>query len=107
MTAGRPIPNPSEIIGSERFQETLEYFKERFGFVVLDTPPMSVAADAFIISNYVDNGLLLVRCGLTKINILQEKLNEFPGFSDQFKGILLNYADVKEISNQPYSYYNY
>ena len=107
LTAGKPIPNPAEMVGSKRFKDMMAYFVDRFGFVLLDTPPIAIASDAYIISNYLDTGLLVVRQGLTQMRALRYRLLEYPDFVRRFKGILLNYADLKEVDTQSYSYYNY
>lgn len=107
LTAGKPIPNPAEMIGSKRFKDMMAYFVDRFGFVLLDTPPIALASDAYIISTYLDGGLLVVRQGLTKIKALRYSLLDYPDFMARFRGVLLNYADMKAVNTQPYSYYNY
>ena len=40
MPCGRRPANPAELLTSPRFQELLAQIRERFDFVLLDTPPV-------------------------------------------------------------------
>ncbi len=61
VTCGRRPGNPSELLSSERFAETLASLKEQFDFVIVDTPPMLVVSDPANVAGLVDAVLLTVR----------------------------------------------
>ena len=66
LLSGGPIPpNPSELIMSERMDELISSVKEIYDFVILDTPPVALVTDAFILSKYVDHTIFLVRQNYT------------------------------------------
>ena len=46
ITAGPTPPNPSELIMSDSFGELLESLKLKYDYIILDTPPMGLVADA-------------------------------------------------------------
>ena len=108
ISSGRPIPNPSEVLGGQRGRDVFTFLKKRFGFVIVDSPPISVTSDSVVISQYVDAGLFVVRAGKSNVEQLKAKISEYKDFSDSLAGIVLNYAklDVKK-SHYHYSYYNY
>ncbi len=108
ISSGVPVPNPSELLGSTRAQELIRFLTHRFGFLIIDTPPIAVASDAVIVSRYVDGGLLVVRAGKSNIEHLKNKINEYQDLSEHILGIVLNFAKEDfENKKYRYSYYNY
>ena len=108
LSSGRPVPNPSEILGGQRGREIVNFLTKRFGFVIIDTPPIMVTADSVIISQYVESGLFVIGAGKTNVAEVKEKIFEYGDFEKKIIGILLNYAEdeIKKDRYQ-YSYYNY
>ncbi len=108
LSSGMPVPNPSEILGSQRGKDVIKFLNERFGFVIVDTPPIMVTADSIVISQYVDSGLFVVRAGKTNIDEVKNKIGEYKDFKDKLFGLVLNCAELEiKKENYKYSYYNY
>jgi capsular exopolysaccharide synthesis family protein len=61
MTAGPSTQNPSELLSSQRFEEVLDVLRDRFDFVIIDSPPMLAVTDATAIASRVDGTLLVLR----------------------------------------------
>ncbi len=61
VTCGRRPGNPSELLSSEMFADTLAELKNKFDFVIVDTPPILVVSDPANVSVLVDAVLLTVR----------------------------------------------
>ena len=61
VTCGRRPGNPSELLSSERFADTLASLREQFDFVIVDTPPILVVSDPANVASLVDAVLLTVR----------------------------------------------
>lgn len=59
ITAGSHTPFPGKILGSKRMKELLAALKKEYDYVILDTPPVLVVSDAFLVGQDVD-GFLLV-----------------------------------------------
>lgn len=66
VTAGAIPPNPSELLGSRKFQHLIEQLSETFDLVIVDSPPVLVAADAAILASELDGVVLVVEAGRTK-----------------------------------------
>ncbi len=108
LSSGMPVPNPSEVLGTPRAKELFEFLKTRFGFMIIDTPPITVTSDSVVISRYVDGGLFVVRAGKSNVEKIKDKIDEFEDFSDRLLGIVLNFAKHEfEKDRYHYSYYNY
>ncbi len=61
VTCGRRPGNPSELLSSERFADSLAILREQFDFVIVDTPPILVVSDPANVAGLVDAVLLTVR----------------------------------------------
>jgi uncharacterized protein involved in exopolysaccharide biosynthesis/Mrp family chromosome partitioning ATPase len=56
------LDNPYEILTSEAFAKLIEFLKEKFDFVIVDTPPILAVPDSLTVSQYVDG--LVILCGI-------------------------------------------
>ncbi|HEB52218.1 MAG TPA: polysaccharide biosynthesis tyrosine autokinase [bacterium] len=61
LGAGTRVDNPAEVLGSSRLDQLLQRLKERFQYVVIDTPPVLPSTDAGVLSAAADGTLLVVR----------------------------------------------
>ena len=57
--AGPVPPNPSELVGNDRFAELIESARETFDMIIVDTPPIGSVIDAAVIDLPNRLGLLL------------------------------------------------
>ncbi len=65
IRCGPKPPNPSELLLSDRLRELVNTLRERYDFVILDTPPVGVVADAVQIKDCADATMYVVRSGYT------------------------------------------
>ncbi|QDU64457.1 Tyrosine-protein kinase YwqD [Planctomycetes bacterium Pan216] len=57
-----PLPeNPAELLTSPHFEELVEGVREKFDFVVIDTPPVLAVSDPSVVAVRVDGVLLVLR----------------------------------------------
>lgn len=61
LTCGRRPSNPAELLSSEAFGDVIADLREKFDYVIVDTPPMLVVSDPAIISAHVDGVVLTIR----------------------------------------------
>ncbi|MBD3314714.1 MAG: polysaccharide biosynthesis tyrosine autokinase [Chitinivibrionales bacterium] len=108
MSSGPNVPNPSELLASPRLQTALDRAFEMFDVVIMDTPPLGVAADAAVLKNWFDNYLVVIKAGTTNLVDLQKRIAEFPGLSDRIMGLILNHAVIdRRLRSYRYSNYTY
>jgi capsular exopolysaccharide synthesis family protein len=105
LPAGRPNPDPMSSLTSDRMREILREATACFDWVLVDTPPVALMADANILAAMVDAALLVVRARHTPYPLV-EKTIEAIG-RDRILGVVLNDADVQEIHSDYYSYRGY
>ena len=65
VTAGLNPSQPTELLSSPRFRELLEQWRSEYQYILLDSPPVLVAADAAVLSGLVDGVIYLIRAQQT------------------------------------------
>lgn len=61
LGAGTRAGNPAEILGTSRLDELLARLKERFQYIVIDTPPVLPSTDAGVLAARADGTLFVLR----------------------------------------------
>ena len=98
-------PNPAELIGSERMKEFIKEIKKRYDIIVLDTPPMGIVSDPYLIARHADSIVFLVRQNYTIKEVLAHTLRNVEEEGITNVGLLLNDITAKKSG---YGYrYNY
>jgi succinoglycan biosynthesis transport protein ExoP len=102
LTSGLVPPNPLALLNSRRMASLIEDFSQTYDFVIIDTPPLSAAADARILSAMTDGMLMVVQPKLvdSASAIAAKELLEQSG--QNVLGMVIN-AVIPE--NEPDSYF--
>lgn len=66
ISSGPTPPNPAELMMTTQMDELIERLKKDFDYVVLDTPPVGLVADAFLLKKYASASIFVIRAGKTK-----------------------------------------
>ena len=69
ITSGPIPPNPAELIASEKCTELFDKLKGTYDYIIIDTPPLGLVTDAFLLMRHSDVNLFIVRQGQTNKNI--------------------------------------
>lgn len=107
VPSGDTPPNPADLLGSERMEGFLSLAREKYDFVLLDTPPVSSISDALILAQKADGIILVVRSGNVERGILREALEKFSRIEAKLLGIVLNDVPLQESRYYKYHYYYY
>ncbi len=70
ILSGPIPPNPSELILSEAMKELIDELKQKYDYVILDTPPVGLVSDALELVQYADVSLYIVRQNYTKKDMI-------------------------------------
>jgi polysaccharide biosynthesis transport protein len=99
-----PIPpNPADLLSSHRLAEMVIELRQRYKFIVIDSPPIMAATDAVILSVIVDGVLLVVRSGSTPKEAVTRARDLLLNVKCRMLGVVLNAVD----SSSPDYYYSY
>jgi tyrosine-protein kinase Etk/Wzc len=75
IAAGPSSLFPAEMLGSPPMIELIKQLREYFDYIIIDSPPLRVVADYYVISKYTDVNLVVSRNGFTKMKYVKE-MNE-------------------------------
>lgn len=108
ISNGTQVPNPSELLGSQRMKEVIDLLRTEFGAVVVDTPPIEFIPDALVLNNFIHNIIFVVRYGKTHLDRIAEKIKEFSLTKADLMGVVINASEIMvEKKYDAYSYYHY
>lgn len=102
LTAGITPHNPSELLSSVVFREALDYYSQRYDYILIDSPP-AVVVDTQILANQIEGTIVVVEENNTKKHELQNILTLLQKTDTTMLGIILNKTKRKNHSR----YYNY
>jgi non-specific protein-tyrosine kinase len=66
LLSGKVPPNPSELLGSAKFDELITMLRKQYEYVIIDCPPLLPVTDAAIVAAKADGAVLVVHAGVTK-----------------------------------------
>ena len=101
-TAGRS--EPASLIGSGRLTRLLEHLKKVYDFVIVDTPPAAMLADAMAMAEAADCAVYIVKQDWARLEQITEGLDSLSVCGVRLLGAVLN--DVKT-SVSGYGRYGY
>ncbi|MES2544089.1 MAG: polysaccharide biosynthesis tyrosine autokinase [Bacteroidota bacterium] len=108
ITSGPIPPNPSELIIGDVMKEFMDELKSKYDYIILDTAPVGLVADAMELTQYCDVTLYIIRQNHTKKDMItllnnREKRGELHNIS-----IILNGFENKAKYGYAYGYgYDY
>lgn len=94
LAAGDPPPNPGEFVASPRLGRLLARARSSFDVVLIDTPPVSLVADAAVLAPSVDGVLLVVSAGRTKRDLVRRAKDQLEKVGARLLGVVLNNAKL-------------
>lgn len=104
LPAGVKVPNPTELLSSEKFKEFVECMRMRFEFIILDCPPVLSVSDCIPVSRAADGTLFVVSSKDTDKNDAKIALQQLQRNGANVIGTVLNKVDKTNESSY-YSYY--
>lgn len=107
LTVGTIPPNPTELLSSKKMQELIQSLKDKYDYVIIDTPPVSVVTDAAIIGGLVDGAFLVVRSGYAPVDMVQLAKKKLEDVNVKIFGTILSRFDTKEVGKKSGYYYSY
>lgn len=102
LTAGVRPPNPLALLDSKRMAALIDEFSSQYDFVIIDTPPLLVGADAVTVSQMTDGILLVARPGVIDYHNAHTAREMLKRSNSNVLGLLVNGIIEK---NEPTNYF--
>lgn len=104
VTAGPPPLNPAELLGSQSFAEFVGRAKDKFDYVLLDTPPVTAVSDPAIVATRADGALLVLDAQGTRKGSLRQAVQNLEGVGARVLGTVMNNVAASRDEYTGYSY---
>jgi protein-tyrosine kinase len=102
LSAGFLPPNPAELVGSKKMQETIASLREQYDYILIDSPPVMQVSDAMLLSTIVDGVVLVVRSQETPKYVAKDARLRLSYARAKILGVLLNRVNLR---SGDYAYY--
>jgi tyrosine-protein kinase Etk/Wzc len=106
-TAGPVPPNPAELLETPLMDAFMTNARKEFDIIIMDTPPLAVVTDAYILTRFSSVFLFVVRQNYSSKSVIQlvNELHLKRGI--QNVGIIINDVKVSNYYGRKYSYNSY
>jgi capsular exopolysaccharide synthesis family protein len=105
LPRGAVPPNPTEVLASDEMQETIAALRERFDFVLIDTPPAAAISDAAALSVLCDGILLVVRDQRMTPDSARHVVERLQAVGAHILGVVLNGINIQDPYYADYRHY--
>ena len=102
LPAGIIPPNPAELLSRKNLDQAIEYLKEVYDYIILDTAPVGLVADTLIISRVADATVYICRADYTPKSDLELANTLYREEKLKNMSIVLNGIDM---AKRKYGYY--
>ncbi len=105
LLSGSTPPNPSELLSSDLFEELLNVVSEKYDYIIVDTPPVNVVADALVVAPKTTGIMVVIREGETTHDEFKNAISSIEFANITLLGVVIN--DTNYASRKYRSKYNY
>lgn len=105
LPSGPIPPNPSELLGTARMQQIIDFLKESCDLLIIDAPPVVAVTDASVLAAKVDGIVLVVNAGSNRPEMVQKAKELLVKAKGHILGVVLNRVEIEE--EHAYYYYYY
>lgn len=101
---GPVAPNPSELLGNQKFQRLLEWARSEYQYVMIDCPPIGSVIDAAVVARQCDGAVYVIESEATSWRLAQRGKEQLEKTGCKILGAVLNKV---EMSGKRYGYGKY
>lgn len=93
LVSGKAVDNSSEILSSPKMEEIIESAKKEFDFVIIDTAPCGILADAAIVAGYADTSVIVVKQDCAPARKIKRAIDNIENSGIEILGCIYNNAE--------------
>lgn len=94
LPSGTKINNPTEVLNSDKIQELLYKMKEKYEFIIIDSPSIQGVTDTHLILGNVDGAILVVKAEKTSKSLVRDSVKVINELGENLVGVVFNGADT-------------
>ncbi len=104
IPSGNPSRDPGALLASERTRKLVAWLKQRWDYVLFDSPPLLLVSDNLLFAASLDGVILVAQAGRTKKRDLQRAKDLLEKAGARILGVILNQVSPRQV---PYYYHRY
>ncbi|MCC8015982.1 MAG: CpsD/CapB family tyrosine-protein kinase [Clostridiales bacterium] len=90
LTSGKIPPNPAELLASSRMDKLLDFVKEHYDYVFIDTPPINIVTDSTVFAQKTTGYVIIAKANVTNTPELKTAVSELQRIGGNVLGFILN-----------------
>lgn len=102
---GPVAPNPSELLGNEKFRSMIAILREKYDYLFVDCPPLGSVIDAAVTSTVADGAILVLEDGADSYKFAQRVKSQLEKGGCKVLGAVLNKVDLERKGYYGKGYY--
>ena len=91
---GQTAPNPSELLGNNRFKQLIQAAREEFEYEIIDCPPLGSVIDAAIVAKECDGAIIVIETDNASYKIVQRVKKQLEQSGCRILGAVLNKVEM-------------
>ncbi len=104
IPAGTKSLTPSDVLGSARMKGLISRLRERFDYVVLDSPPVGPVVDPVIVAHLADTTIFVVRWASTPRELVETSIRQV-STDKRVAGVVFNFVNQDRAKKYGGEYY--
>lgn len=106
VSNGVKPPNPAELLLHERFAQLIDHLSKSFDYVLVDTPPSLLVADAAVVGRLAGCSLLVIKSAEHPMREIEESYRRLAQAGVNVRGIVFNQVG-RRVGSYGYGGYGY
>ncbi|MFW6107023.1 MAG: polysaccharide biosynthesis tyrosine autokinase [bacterium] len=106
LTAGEMHTSPHRLVGNGTLSPTFERFREEYGYVVVDSPPILAVGEALVLARQADASLICAMRDSSRVDQVRRAYDRLIGAGTRPCGVVLNGVPIDSYSRR-YGTYGY
>lgn len=109
ITAGTIPPNPNELLAKPILDELIKQLRKEYDYILIDTSPIGLVSDGFLLNRLADVNLFVARVGYTPRKYIEDaeeyyKANKLKSMYFILNSVDLNATEYRYGMNKKYVY---
>ena len=96
MFAGASVPNATELLGGSRFKKLIAQLRERFDYVIVDTPPLGQVIDCAVMAPELDGIAIVIDTTNNSYKFEKRLKAQLEKSGGRILGVILNRVDFAD-----------
>jgi succinoglycan biosynthesis transport protein ExoP len=96
LAAASDDAHPQDVLNSMQMGMVLDKARGSYDIVLIDTPPILVAADAALVAEFSDHCLFFIRWGTTSRDLVMSALRRLSLYNVKVSGIVLSHVNLRK-----------